>query len=89
MEVLAVTAHAENAEHVRVCRLGKGADLLRVGTVAVRTLDLGRARGRGGFTGGLGGFSSRPPGTIFCFPFFPIFKRTRIELRRSFDMFFS
>ena len=71
MEVLAVTAHAENAEHVRVSGLGKGADFLRARAVAVRALDLGRAGGRGGFAGGLGrvhGFLFDPSPGLDFFP---------------------
>ncbi len=79
MEVLAIPAHAKNAEHVRMCRLGKGTNLLRVGAVAVRTLDFWRTRGRVGFTGGLGRIPSRIYSSAFGLDFFPKLSRTLIK----------
>ena len=88
MEVLAVAAHAENAEHVGVSGLGKGADFLRARAVAVRALDLGRAGGRGGFAGGLG----RVHGCPFCpspgLGLFPELGRAWVVFRGCLDIFF-
>ena len=78
VKVFAVAAHAENAEHVCVSGLGKGADFLRARAVAVRALDLGRAGGRGGFAGGFFGIPSRLNSSASGLTPFPELGRARV-----------